>query len=492
MGVLSFGPWEPDSAGVDAGVLAVAKNVYPTKNGHGPVPSLQNINTNTLPARCVGMFAARTTAGGWLVFAGTQTHLYRYESSNWVDVSRLAGGVYAVPVDEYWSFTQFGSKLIAANFADDPQVFDVDSASNFSLLSGSPPKARYVAVVNNFVVLAALSSDPRALRNSAIENETGWTIGVSLCDEQTLPDGGRITGIAGGEYGYVLQERSIRHMIFQPGSDIAFRFERVEQQHGASAGYSLVATANAIFFLADDGFYSFSGNGLVPIGAQRVNGWFQANSDTSRYFSVLAFSDPFSPRVGWAFYNSAGSVYLDRVIFYDWQLDRWSYAEISVQYIAGIVTAGVTLEDLDVYGSIDGGGIPYPFDSRVWEGGAPVVGAINSASQLSFLEGSLPLTATLAMSPLHLNPGYRSKVTAIYPLGVVNGAAPTIRVGKRENTQNAPVYTDYTAPSALTGVARFNATGRVHDFELIMTQTSGTNWTHMQGLNIEAANVGMK
>jgi hypothetical protein len=76
-------------------------------------------------------------------------------------------------------------------------------------------------------------------------------------------------------------------MIFQPGSDQAFRFERVENEHGAAAGYSLASTANTIFFLANDGFYSFNDNGLNPIGAQRVNTWFRANCDSSRYFAVV-------------------------------------------------------------------------------------------------------------------------------------------------------------------------------------------------------------
>jgi hypothetical protein len=147
---------------------------------------------------------------------------------------------------------------------------------------------------------------PTTVRNSAIEDATGWTVGTNLCDEQTFPDGGRVTGIAGGEFGYVAQERAIRRMIFQPGNDTAFRFERVESEHGCAAGYGLVSTANSIFFPSNDGFYAFGASGLVPIGAQKVNKWFQANSDTSRFFSIIAFADPYAPRICWAFYNSSG------------------------------------------------------------------------------------------------------------------------------------------------------------------------------------------
>lgn len=485
--IVQFGPWEPDVSGVDVQALLIAKNAWPSKVGYVPIPSFSAISQSMLPSKCVGIAFARTAAGGWLIFAGTATKLYKFQSNAWLDVTRLSGGDYTVATDDYWSFTQFGSKLLATNIADNLQVIDVDSgATNFADCAGSPPRARYVTVVGDFAVLASLSSGDRRVRNSAINDSTGWTVGTNLCDEQEFADGGRVTGLAGGEYGRVVQEKSIRRMIFQPGSDQAFRFERVENEHGAAAGYSLASTANTIYFLANDGFYSFNDNGLNPIGAQRVNGWFRANCDISRYFATVSFTDPFAPRIGWAFYNSAGSVNFDRVIFYDWQLDRWSYAEVTAQYWSSLVTAGVTLEDLDVYGDIDGGGIPYPFDSRVWEGGAPVIGAVDSSGRMSFLEGAAPLTAVFSTGPSRVNPGARTKEFAIELLGVVNDASPTIRIGKRENTQQPTVYTSASTPSALTGMFRITASGRIHDFELTMTQASGTTWEHVQGLDVAA------
>lgn len=485
--IVSFGPWEPDISGIDVPALNVAKNVWPTPVGYGPIPSLASFSTSALPSKCLGMAAARTSAGGWQIFAGTATNLYRFQSSAWVNFTRVSGGSYSVIGDDYWSFTQFGSKLLATNISDNLQVIDIDTgATNFADCAGSPPRARYVTVVGDFAVLASLSAGDRRVRNSAINNSTGWSVGTNLCDEQEFADGGRVTGLAGGEYGYVVQEKSIRRMIFQPGSDQAFRFERVENEHGAAAGYSLVSTANTIYFLANDGFYSFNDNGLNPIGAQRVNKWFRANCDAARYFSVISFTDPFAPRIGWAFYNSAGSVNFDRVIWYDKQLDRWSYAEITAQYWTSMVTAGLTLEDLDVYGDIDSGGIPYPFDSRVWEGGAPVIGAVNVSGQLSFLEGSAPLTAVISSGPTRVNAGSRSKEFTIELLGVVNGAAPTLRIGKREHTKQSDTFTSSASPSTLTGIFRMTASGRIHDFELTMTQSSGLLWEHVQGLDVQA------
>ena len=480
---INFGPWEPDSASLSSGVLATAKNVYPLKTGYGPIPSLSAISTSALPAKCVGVFFAQVEAGGWVVFAGTRSKLYKFSSGTWVDYTRASGGDYNVPEDDYWSMTQFGSKVIFVNINDEPQVIDVDSgATAFSALGGSPPQARYVTVVGDFVVLACLNTETRKVINSAINNSAGWTVGTDLCDEQEFPDGGRVTGVAGGgESGYVVQERAIRKMNFQAGADIAFTFERVEKERGAAAGYSIASTLNAVFFLSDDGFYKFGIDGLVPIGAQRVNKWFRENSDTARFFSVQAFTDPYAPRICWAFYNSSGSTNFDRLLIYDWQLDRWSYGEIDAQFWGTLVTAGVTLEDLDTYGSIDTD-VPYSLDSRVWEGGAPVVGAVNTSGYMAFLEGSAPQPALFSIAPVQLRPGARAFVQSVEPLGIYNDATLAVRVGRTEHSGSAMSYTSSITPSTRTHVARLRASGRLHNFELSVTQSSGTIWTHAQGV----------
>lgn len=483
--MLAFGPWEPDSASVGHQVLSVAKNVYAQKTGYGPVPGLSESSSDALAAKCFGKFTARTSAGGRITFVGTQTKLYRLVSGTWTDYTRSSGGDYNVPTDDYWSFAQFGSYVIACNINDDVQVIDIDTgATNFSALGGSPPKARYVSVVGDFVVLGCLATNNRKVRNSALNSVTGWTVGTNLCDEQEFADGDRVTGIVGGEFGYVMQERAIRRMIFQPGSDTAFRYERVEKERGAAAGYSVSGTANTVFFLSDDGFYAFGANGLVPIGAQRVNKWFRSNSDTARFFSVISFIDPYAPRICWAFYNSSSSTNFDRVLVYDWQLDKWTYWEVEAQFWATSVTAGVTLEDLDSYGSIDTA-VPYSLDSRVWEGGAPVISAISEDGKEAFLEGAAPLDARLLTAPIQLVPGKRAIVKGLHPQGVFNDATMTLRVGKREHTKNAVTYTSSVTPSTSTGIARVRASGRYHEFELNLTQSSGSVWTHAQGLDVE-------
>jgi hypothetical protein len=398
----------------------------------------------------------------------------------------LAGGNYAVPAGDYWSFTQFGSKVIAVNIADNPQTIDIDTgATNFSLLGGSPPKAKYVTVVGDFVFLANISTLPLRIINSSINDTTGWTVGVNLCDTQDFPDGAAINGLAGGEFGWVLQERAIRRAIFQPGNDQAFRYERVERERGAISGYSLVAVRDKIFFYADDGFYSFdTQNGLQPIGHQRVNTWFRENSDSSRKASIVGFTDPSGPRAIWAFYGSTAT-FFDQIIIYDWGIDQWSHASQTAQFWGRQVTTSITLEGLNTYGSIDTG-VPFSLDSPVWQGGIPVIMGITSFGRLAFLNGSTPLNATLLTSPQQLTPAGRSFVQGVEPIGLFNDAIQTLRVGKREHSKNSVVYSGAITPSTRSGIGRMRSSGRIHQFEQNLSQTSGLMWKFAEGIDVDA------
>lgn len=494
---IGFGPWEPDSAGLDmrdpqgGTLMAIASGVWPAKAGYIPIPSLQQLSSFALPSTCLGAFVAYTSSGGHVLFVGTATKLYKYDdTSGWVDYTRLVGGAYGCT--DYWTACQFGSKVIFCNINDNPQTIDVDTgAVNFTILAGTPPKSRYVFVVGDFVVLACQNALPMRVTNSALNDTTGWTVGTNLCDQQDFPDGEAITGCAGGEFGWIAQRHAIRRMIFQPGFDQAFRFERIERERGAAAPFSMIGVTNTIYFLADDGFFAYSAEkGLAPIGHQRINKWFRDNSDSSRISTVLAFTDPFAPRVGWAF-SSPSSTYLNFVLWYDWALDQWSYMEETVQIWAKQVTTGVTLEGLNAFGTLDAG-LVYSLDSPVWAGGVPVIMGITVGGRLAFLNGTTAKTGTMLTAPMQLTPSARSFVRGVYPIGVFNDATIAIRVGKREHTKNAVVYTSSLTPSTKSGIARTRSSGRIHEVEQTLSQTTGKMWDRAEGVDIEAVPDGLQ
>src|SRR5262249_13164114 len=108
----------------------------------------------------------------------------------------------------------------------------------------------------------------------------------------------------------------------------------------------------------------------------------------------------------------------------------------------------------------------------------------------AFLEGSLPLTATLTTAPMQLAEGALSNVGAVEPLGVWNGASLQVRVGRRLKTHDAVNYTAYLTPSAASGVARTKPAGRFHEVELTVSQSHGPAWKCAQALEITATPSG--
>ena len=99
----------------------------------------------------------------------------------------------SIPAGDQWQFAQFNNFVFAVQINATPQVFDLTSSTAFADLAGSPPQARYIAVVNRFVVLSGLgSSTPYRIQWSGHNATTTWTSGVNSSDFQDLPDGGTV------------------------------------------------------------------------------------------------------------------------------------------------------------------------------------------------------------------------------------------------------------------------------------------------------------
>lgn len=435
---------------------------------------------------CVGLTIGRTASGSFVVFAGTATRLFKWNGLGWVDISRLTGGNYNVASGDRWSFQQSGTKMVAVNINDAPQVYDIDSGSNFAALGGSPPQATHVAQIGDFLVLSGLSTNRRKIQWSAINDITGWTVGTNLSDEQEFPESGPVVGVAGGEIGIVLQDTGVRLMQFLPGDTTTiFSFSRVERERGGMAKYGFIYTNGRLYFQAEDGFYSYGSGGLTAIGAHRVNEWFIANCDPARRHQSIAFSAPNEQLVLWAYYSSASAVTFDRLIVFDWFLDRWTYGLPAAQMWAGLTSTGVTL-DADAGGAGDTllDSTAPSLDSYIYVGGRPVIGAIDPNGLLSFLNGN-NLAVTVETGDMHLSPGMRSFVSGAYPM--VDAPGVTVAAGTKENPQDATVW-DAAYAVEDTGWAPVYSSSRVHRFRAMIP--ADTIWTQAQGVQIEAQQDG--
>jgi len=345
---IEFGEWMPDSPKL-IGAALKAKNCIGEKSYYKPFPSLAT-DTNALDSRAFGAISFTDKTGVVYTFAGDATKLYKLSAGVFSDVSKTGG--YTELTDNRWKFAKFGTNTIATNYLDNVQNFDLSggSGTKFEDLAGSPPRAKHIAVVGEFVVLANLVDGiygvaNNALRWSGINNITQWTPSAATqSDGQILEngDGGAIQGIVGNSnYGIIIQQRCIQRMNYV-GSPLVFSFEVLERNRGTSLPNSIVVIGREVFYIADDGFYRFNGVQSIPIGKDKVSAWFFDNFDFTYKDRLSASIDPLNTVVMWAFTtNGAGTGgNPNRIICYNWISGRFTLIEVNVQLLYEALTAG--------------------------------------------------------------------------------------------------------------------------------------------------------
>jgi hypothetical protein len=354
MPLLKWGAWSPDTADYEGTAVHNILNVIPRGDGYGPFPSLSPY-TAALPGPCRGAFYALKSDGSVVTFAATATNLYQLNNTNftWINVS-LSGGPYSsLSTSAQWQFAQTGNFVFATQANVVLQVFDMSSPTTFVNALGSPPQAAYISVVGRFLVLSGLLSQPYRIQWSGLNSfnaSASWTSGVNSSDFQDFPDGGLVRGVAGGDQsGIVFQDQAIRRMAYVPGSPIIFQIDKIAHDKGLFAPYSIVRAGENIFFYAGQGFHKIPPGGFpMPIGRERVDRSFLIDLDIGNLQLFMGTADPRSTRVFWAYKSASGVTgAFDKLLGYDFQLDKFFPVASVGEYLLGMSQTGLTLESLD-------------------------------------------------------------------------------------------------------------------------------------------------
>lgn len=484
--MIPFVEFAPDQPRLESGASGHVLNVVPlTAQSYGPLPALAPVGT-ALDARCQGAASFRGPDGTILNVAGDATKLYRWDGATWNDVSRISGP-YATPSEQGWSYTQFGSKVIAVNGNDQPQIIDVSSPNPFADLSG-PQKARFAATVRDFVMLSQLDVDQSAVQWSGLNDATSWQAGIDQSDIQSFPDGGRVTGLVGGQYAIIFQETAIRRGTYV-GPDLIFQFDAISTERGCAAPGSIASYQQLVFFLAADGFFLLSGGEAErPIGGQKVDAWFWANVNESYLHRISAAIDSSRKLYVVAFPSTNSSTGApDTLLIYNWTIDRWSRAEIGVDMLCRMMNKlGQTLDSLDtIYPSLDA--MPLSLDSALLSG-SPLakLGAFGFDNRMAFFEGG-NLAAEIDSIEAQVAPGSRAFVSAIRPL--IDGGTLAVQVGTRERA-NDPVVWSADVPQNAVGTCPVRLSARYHRARVKIGAEG--QWSHAQGIDIEAMQEGAR
>jgi hypothetical protein len=482
MSIIPFGEYRPDLSDYQAATERGVLNVVPRGDGYGPFPSLSAIAAS-LGADCCGAFTAYKTDGSIVVFAATSTDLYKLDNTayTWTKVSKGGGPYGAIPTTDNWWFLQFNNLVFAGQVNVVPQVFDISSSTAFADGLGSPPQARYAAVVGKFIVLVGLLSAPNGVQWSGlndVNSSQSWTSGVNFADQQNFADGGICRGVAGGDsYGVILQDTATRRMIFLPGDPRTFQIERIADGTGIYGPYSLIRAGSSIYFYSLKGFHRIDPGGVpVPIGRERVDRTFFADLDAASPQLFVGVADPRSTRVLW-FYKSVNGVIgrFDKALCYDPALDKFTPLRMSGRFVFSMAQPGITLEALAVlFPNLDA--MTQSLDS-FQSAVVPELAAFDSNNAMSFFRGP-NLEAILETSEQGTDGNRVSEKRGFRP--VSDAPSVLISASRRENLQQAATYGGESGLNAVTGICNMLLDTRYSRFRARIPAAS--DWTYINGL----------
>lgn len=491
--IIEFGPWLPDRGILASDGVLEAKNVIPRKDHYAPANSLTTISS-ALSARCVGAIAARDAEGDVFVMAGDASKLYSLTAGTFSDVSKVGG--YSTPADANWEFVIWGSSVIATNYTDAVQSFDVNTSSIFAdmITSTLKPKARHVAVVRDFVVLGGTNDavdgeKPNRVWWSGLNNNLTFDPSEStLSDFNDFPSGGWVQRIVGGEqFGLVFFETEIRRMLFV-GSPKIFSFAIIDKNRGTDIPNSVVTNGLLTCFHCEEGFFVTDGNQSMPIGDGQIDKWFSDNYDSTYSYRVSSAFDPVNKLFMWSFpsVNATGGV-PDTILCWNWIDKKWSHIDINHEWLILSLTQGYTLDGLDAVGTdIDDATLfPVSFDSRLWTGGELRIGAFDTTHKLAQFTGTT-LQATIDTSVFQPNGKGLADVTAVQPLisgttSVTQKLASSNRLGDTLTFGSAVAIDTY-------GRAHIPLSGQYFKAETIIA-AGETGWK-AQGIRLHATTAG--
>lgn len=475
---LPFGEWLPDQPDL-GNAVTVVKNCIPQAQSYRSAQELNEIST-ALDSKCLGAAWALDNSNTYYNFAGDAGKLYLSETGVYNNKSK--SGNYTGVTN--WEFVVWGERVIATSIEEPMQYFDMGVSTLFADLAGSPPKAKHVAVVRDFIVAGNVDEGgtiyPNRIRWSGYNNSEAWASSQATQSDfqDLLGRGGEIQRIVPGETGVIFQEHAIRRMTYI-GPPLIFRIDEIEKDRGCYAPNSVAWTGDTIFYYSHDGFYVKHGDAISqPIGTEKIDRWFKTDFDTTDILSMRGAIDRKNKIVAWCY--PSRELGANRVLIYRWDIQKWSYIDEPALLLLEHVSVDYTLDSLDVIlTDIDTESIPMETDAYL--GGVLSLGAFNDAHKLCTFSGA-HLQADIETG--ELSDTHRISVKSIRPL---TDGTTAVSVGTREN-QNLNYAYGLAVSENIKGEMSVRTSARHHRFK---ASISG-GFNHAQGLKIHYRQEGRR
>ena len=486
--MIEFGDLQADLPSYENSGALVVDNVLPLAKGYKSLAGFQALSGTGLSNPAVGLFTSFSATGS-TNYAGDATKLYQMDSSLVFQDKSKSGGYNNSTTEnarDFWAFTQFGSNIIATNFADNIQKFEEGVDSAFSDLIAL--KAKFIAVIRDFVVVGHTNESGvvynQRVKWSGINDSSTWTPSQSTQSgfQDIVGSHGNVQAIVGGESaGVIFMEKAIYRMSYV-GVPLVFQFDKIADNIGAFAPKSVASYGNMIFFLAQDGFYKLTGGQqLTPIGNGRVDNFF-FDDLSSNLDGITSAIDPNNSIVVWS-YRGGGATGTtnNKFLIYNYSVDKWSTGSgLDLEFISSASQeAFTTLESLDVLGNLDN--LTKSLDSYFYKEGIVGLAGFNSEHKFGkFLATSL--SATVDTTEFEGSENKRSTLIECRP--IVDGTSNTT-VTVTPITRNSQLDSISVGDAVSTndsGTCPLRSTSRYHRVRVNVTG----NFNTLSGVDIEA------
>lgn len=467
---LQFGPFLPDQLPVGADRLTIARNVFPAVGGYRAAPGFASISA-ALPSTFLGGGSFVSTGNTAYLLAGTATTLSRLSGGTWT--SLLTG----LTVTNRWRFAQFGDVVVAVN-GGTTRVVDL-TAGTASSLSGAPT-AIDVDVIGPHVVYAQPNGDILRVRWSAFEDHTGNTLGTNQAGDQPMLTGGEVMGLAGGEFGVILQRQRLVRMSLTGESTAPFQFDEITPNFGCASKGSIAKAGRTVFCLSDRGFIGIdNGQSVRPIGNEKFDQSFRDALGEDDFERVWATVDPQRTIVAWGIAGTPGQIWV-----YNWVLDAATVLVLPFEGIFSGFENSQTLEEVSAtYPNIDT--MPFSLDDPRFQGGSPRLYVVQSGQVGVLSAANLP--AAFKTGQFAPYGDSVARLRAVWPdTDAVSGVTVTVEASQRRGDAQR---TEVSGDMQESGRVPLQSRGK---HMTVAVQIDNPSWSYCNGVTLEASRGGLR
>ena len=467
----------------------VANNCIPAEGGYSPLfaasaratavtrPNMDAETTFLGPVLGAALFFRND--GTPVIAGGAEDSLFVRVGSVGTESAIAA----SVTDGDAWDFAQFNDFVFATTLANNPYYLtDIDSDTSWSLLSGSPPKAKFCERFADFLMLGHIDGAPTRIQWSAFNNPAGSWAADRLTQAGFAdldPRMGEVTALVGGRYPMVFQDRGIS-LVQYVGPPTVWRVSLVSEDRGCTAPFSVATIGAQTYFLSQDGFYMTNGSEFVPIGSQKVNKWFFGEADNAFLSETQAAVDWANRSIIWSF-REVGSDVRNRLLIYSWEQGRFSTATVTSDWLVGSRVDATTLEDLDaLFATLED--VTPSLDSAVWAAGDRVLGAfISTGAESTYhtFTGSA-MQADWELGAFQPSPGQRAFVSQAQAVVEATDWTMQIAAIPADNTRMEDA-TAYGLPG-VDGAVPLRADGK--EMRLAARIPAGGDWRRVQAVQL--------